>query len=579
MDEKTTFELAKYLGEKLKNIVEPKLKQIISNKIIEYTTGNAKKFSYIKTILHKENVLLSKIYFPLKLKTINNIDLNLDIHNFDSFLEKVNNVTIIANGGSGKTTFIKKFYIECVVKSYKIPVIFNFRDFNEIEISKNTKKKKITENYMFIAFSGHLIFNKIGLDPRTLEKMFESGEFIFFLDGYDELDSEIKNIITKDFTDFVTKFSKNKFILTTRPFTAATNLEGFTNIYLSGIEGFEQIKIFIKKQLFNNEELASAIINTLKLKTNSKYLELLNNPLFLILFMNSYESYPKIPPKKSQFYWQVFDALFEKHETYSKSGYRRPKLSKLEREKFEFLLNAFAFISYFQNLFNFTQLQFESIIRDIIKNYKINLNIENYLEDLKVAMSLIIEDGNILSFIHRSIQEYFAARYIFNLNEDTRKDFLKELAAKHNHKGLHTFLLELISELYPYEFKKYYIKEHINQFYKSNQYKFENDISMTQLEGSLKNVINSFKNFKEILFYSKEFTEIFNKFIRENTFTPNDNINLIISGKSIKDTQIATEILILNENKLAFFDLIDNFIVDIDNSNKPLIDFAFKSHY
>lgn len=577
MEDKTTFEVAKYSMEKIYSYFGPKFNQIIANRIIEYTSENAKKFSYIKTILHKENVLLKDIYFPLNLN--NAKDTNITVENFNDFLKEHNKVTIIASGGSGKTTFIRKFYIECVTHSYKIPILFNFRDFNEIDISPKGRKRKISENNVFIAFSEHLIFNKIGYDITILEKMFDTGEFIFFLDGYDELDNEIKNIITKDFSDFLIRFPENKYILTTRPFTVATNFENFTSIYLSGLEDFKQIQQFVKNQLFTNNDLAESIIETLKLDVNKNYLQLLSNPLFLILFMNSFESYPKIPPSKSQFYWQVFDALFEKHETFSKGGYRRPKLSNLSRERFEFILNSFCFVSYFQNLFNFTPLQFESIIRDIAKNYNISLNIENYLEDLKVAISLIIEDGNLLTFIHRSIQEYFAARYLYNLSEKDKKEFLQKIAEKQSAKGSHTFLIELISELYPYEFKKFYIKEHIDQFYWNNDFKLNNNISLKKLEGRLHDVLASFKSFKQILFYSEELMILYNKFIKENIFSSSDDLNLILTAKTIEDSQIGTEILILQENKAKFFKLIDNFIKSIDNSNKPLIDFAFKSHY
>lgn len=579
MPEKTSFEIAKYSLEKLNQYLGPKFNQIIGNRIIEYIAENAKKFSYIKTILHKENVLLKNIYFSLKMKNASNKNLEIEASNFDKFLDTHNKVTIIASGGSGKTTFIRKFYIECVIKSYKIPILFNFRDFNDIEISKKSKKKKISENNIFIAFTDHLIFNKIGSNIQILEKMFDSGEFVIFLDGYDELDNEIKNIITKDFADFITRFPTNKYVLTTRPFTTATNLEDFTNIYLSGLEEFDEVELFIKKQLFDNEELATAIVETLKLEVNERYLDILSNPLFLILFMNSYESYPKIPPKKSQFYWQVFDALFEKHETFSKSGYRRPKLSNIEREKFEFVLSSFSFISYFQNLFNFTHLQFETIIRDVIKNYKISLNPEFFLEDLKVALSLVIEDGNLLSFIHRSIQEYFAARYLHNLSEEDKKKFLIKIANKQCLEGSHSFLLELISELYPYAFKKFYVKEHIDQFFKHNNSKFNNNLSLKKLEGRLQDVIDIFKNFKKILFYSEELVVIYNQFIRENSFNSTDDINLIITAKNVEDGQIATEILILQDNRIKFFDAIDNFIISIDNSNMPLINFAFKSRY
>jgi len=300
MRDKLTEQSIQFSFIKIANFLEPRIRQPLENKILEYITSTASHFSLIKTILHKDNVNLSQIYLPLKIKHRNNDNVTL-ISNFKEFLEKHRNISLIASGGSGKTTFIRNFYIECVKEGYKIPIIFNFRDFNQFPISKLIKDKNISENYIFIAFTQHLIFNKIGIDSATVERMFDSGEFIFFLDGYDELDNNIKTSITKDFQDFVVRFNQNKFIITSRPYTSANYLENFDNVYLSGLEDFEEIENFIYKQLYNNSDFAKSIITTLKQKSSNKYLEVLSNPLFLILFINSFESYPKIPPKKLYF--------------------------------------------------------------------------------------------------------------------------------------------------------------------------------------------------------------------------------------------------------------------------------------
>ncbi|UCA61209.1 hypothetical protein KB553_06670 [Chryseobacterium rhizoplanae] len=572
MKEKIISNTSKFVFDKIVNYVEPKIRQTFENRVIEYTTSNAKSFSYIKTILHKDSVNLSLIYHPLKIYHKNN-DQKSEINNFKNFINKHNKVSLIASGGSGKTTFIKHFYIECVTENYKIPVLFNFRDFNQFNIKGSIKDKNISENYIFRAFTKHLIFNKVGIDSATLEKFFDSGEFIFFLDGYDELDNEIKNIITKDFRDFVNRFGNNKFIITTRPYTSANYLEDFDNIYLSGLDNSDEIKSFIKKQLYNNQEFANVIIKTLESKSSTKYSEILSNPLFLILFINSFESYPKIPPKKTQFYWQVFDALFEKHETFSKTGYRRPKLSKIDRETFEKVLNMFSYMSYFQEIFSFTEFQFESIIRAVRAHYRLKLNAVDFLTDLKISVSILVEDGNILSFIHRSIQEYFAARFLNELSENDKADFLVRLAKTQNKsKNGHTFLIELISELHPYEFKKYYIRNHIEEFYNNKEYYLTEH---TTIKGYDK-VFDSFENFKLILSYSPEFKKIFNNFMKSHNFM-NENINIIISANTKKKLKLAQEILTLYENKNKFYIEMSKFIKAIDDSNKPLIDFAFKT--
>lgn len=301
-------------------------------------------------------------------------------------------------------------------------------------------------------------------------EMFDSGKFLFILDGYDEIFQNIKEYILKDIEDFIVRFPKNNYLITTRPYTDVTRLVSFTNFEICGLDPDLEINPFIIKQLFNNKALADSIIVTLQESSSKKYIPLLTNPLFLILFLNSYESYPKLPPKKSTFYWRVFDAVYEKHETYSKGGYRRPKVSELNREKFEFVLNSFSLVSYFQGKFNFDEPYLEATLRVIKKEYELSFESNNFIEDLKITLSLLIEDGNTLSFSHRTLQEYFTAKYLNTLDEVEKFEFLKRLACQQIANQNHTFLLELISELYPSEYGKYFIPEYINPSYRKHSF-------------------------------------------------------------------------------------------------------------
>jgi len=247
-------------------------------------------------------------------------------------------------------------------------------------------------------------------------------------------------------------------------------------------------------------------------------------------------------------------------------------LTKLEREDFEEILSKFCFISYFDEVFTFTEFQYETIIRQVLSNYKHKVNVSHFLEDLKISISLLVEDGSILSFIHRSIQEYFAARYVGVLNEEYKAKFLLNLAkVQNNRKGNHTFLIELISELYQYEFKKYYIQAHIEEFYNNKEFYLTEHSKLTGYD----KVFDSFENFKLILSYSKEFQKIYSDFIKINTFT-NENINIIIAANSPKKLKLAEEILTLYENKERLYIQLQAFVKNLDDSNKSILEFAFK---
>lgn len=52
-----------------------------------------------------------------------------------------------------------------------------------------------------------------------IEKLMNSGDFIFFLDDYDEITSSKKEKITKEIDDLVKLHNKNYYLLTSRPYT------------------------------------------------------------------------------------------------------------------------------------------------------------------------------------------------------------------------------------------------------------------------------------------------------------------------------------------------------------------------
>ena len=52
-----------------------------------------------------------------------------------------------------------------------------------------------------------------------LRELLKTGKFVFFLDGFYELNYDIEGTIIKQLTSFLHKYSNNKYILTSRPYT------------------------------------------------------------------------------------------------------------------------------------------------------------------------------------------------------------------------------------------------------------------------------------------------------------------------------------------------------------------------
>ena len=190
------------------------------------------------------------------------------------------------------------------------------------------------------------------------------------------------------------------------------------NLHLREYEIIE----FIKKQKYENEEFKERLIETINHPENQNYIHYLSNPLLLSMFMLNFENYPELPKRKSRFYENVFNTLYQRHDGTSKHGFQREKLSNLKQDDFEFILKRFCFLSYFEGIFSFDEKYLKDkfkIIKD--KQTKISFDNNDLICDLHVAISILVKEGLEYKFHHRSMQEYFVAMFIKDLPLDAKK--------------------------------------------------------------------------------------------------------------------------------------------------------------
>lgn len=275
----------------------------------------------------------------------------------------------------------------------------------------------------------------------------------------------------------------------------------------------EDINQFIKKQIPHSEkELCDKIIEAVNSQDNLSYKSFLSNPLLLSMFVLTFQSYSSIPQKRSEFYSQVFDALFSVHDSMSKLAFVREKQSGLSKEQIIEVLKLFSFISYFDEKFIFSGLYLNKKF-DFIKEKKKSLNFENtkIINDLQVAINILNKEGTDYTFPHRSLQEYFTAIYIFSLNEENKKTvynkIMNSLTVKNRflHSSKDNFYL-LLSELDEINVIKYALIPYFENFIKTkniNKYKYKTIIDtfliLNQVFSSFEYILKctDFKNANE----------------------------------------------------------------------------------
>lgn len=405
--------LGKLLGE-----LGEEVKHTINNNILEYQVEEAKRNYYTKTLLHRINpVELSKFYQPLFVREYNifeeaAIGNRISTESTRNLFSKLKNskcLTIIGSAGSGKSTLIKYLFIDSIKSNFKIPIKIELRYLNEF-------------NGSLLEYINNMVFKlqKLGTHDRIIERLLGSGDFIFFLDGYDEVSSSKKAIVTKEIDDMVKVYNKNYYLLSSRPYTEIELLPLFVNYLVCDLSESE-ISEFIEKQI-EERELSSRMIEAIGLKANKSYKSFLSNPLLLSMFILTFQSYSNIPQKRSQFYSQVFDTLYSTHDSMSKMAFVREKESGLSRDQFVEILKLFSFLSFFEEKFIFSKIYIEEKFSAIkTKKQKLHFDNDILLKDLQIAISILTKEGTDYVFPHRSLQEYFAATYIAFLEESNKK--------------------------------------------------------------------------------------------------------------------------------------------------------------
>lgn len=408
---KVFIDEAKKTFDNVVGVTYDEIKQYIGKDLDNYLKKHQEKYSHIKTLLRGNTpVYLYDIYFPAKLLTGN--EEVILTNSVNTLVNRFQYITIIGDAGSGKSTLIKHLFLNSIFEKKYIPILVELRYLNDLDTSYNLEKlvKDICNN------------NKLHSNESIMERYLEEGKYIFFLDGFDELDEKTKKRTVKQLNDLIHKYTKNSFILTSRPYSNIEHLPLFTNLKMKDLSLEDgEIKGFVYKQLGNEKELAEKAVKSIEQGETHYINSFLINPLLLSLYLLTFQNYASIPDKKYIFYRRVINALFSEHDSKTKLGFVREKLCGLDQEQFEEVLKSFSFLSYFESEFVFDADYISKQLKIIKKRKNLEFDNNKFIQDLKSSISLWVDDDGEISFSHRSLQEYFAALFISELKENENK--------------------------------------------------------------------------------------------------------------------------------------------------------------
>ena len=380
-------------------------------------------------VFQKETKTIDELYIPLTIvqngkKNNNRVIIDENLKNI--FYDPIK-ILIIDSAGMGKSTLVKFLSNFCIKKRWSIPFL--------IELRKLERGQSIES---FIVKEIQLDNEKItGIDIKELLKR---GDFIFFFDGYDEILEEDKSYITKEIRLFLTYASQNSFVLTSREDDYLSEFGDFKKYHIKDLTSPEAFELIRKYD--NYGEKSKELINEIKNNENYNALhEFLGNPLMVSLLYLTFQYKNVLHYKKHIFYRQVYDALFDRHDTTKGLGAVHKKKSKLDIEEFRKILCAIGFISLKTGKIEYERDEILKLINDSMDIFpEIKTNANDYLYDILHTVPLFIEEGLNYKWAHKSFAEYFAAVFICQECKNHENKLLKDICKSENNQKYYNML-------------------------------------------------------------------------------------------------------------------------------------------
>ena len=376
-----------------------------------YLKNTRRKNRQIKTIIYRRAPKDLYSFYEC-------IGIKYDGHTINT--EKITNLFTIGNkiiisgtGGMGKSILLKHLFLNTIDETPFIPILIELRSFN-IHDTKDIS--------LYDAIYKSLADNGFELSKEYFEYSMKEGAYVILFDGFDEVKKDKVAIITNEIKSISEKYNENKFIISSRPsdeFIGWNDFKEAETLCLSK----EQAINLIKKIDFD-QTVKDIFCKELEDHLYESYKSFASNPLLLNIMLLTFQKHAVIPERLNDFYEEAFVTLFNAHDA-TKDSYVRDIRSGLGCEEFKYIFSYICFKSYFNGEFEFNETRLREHIDQAKEKLQRNqFGTDEYLEDLTHSVCMLIKEGLVYRFAHRSFQEYFAAWYTCKLTDEVQSKLL-----------------------------------------------------------------------------------------------------------------------------------------------------------
>jgi len=441
---------------------------IFTDRFSSYLQYQLERQAYLNTLVFESQKRLEDLYIPLtvipSLDGMEQREKGIKLDSFKKeFMPSNNRVLITDTAGMGKSTLMKFLFLECIRTGCAVPIFIELR-----HLSQHKTILDLIEQHLNIGIDK---LDNSYFTRQQIERVIKVGELVFFFDGYDEIPFKDREQVTLDLKSFISLFPNNMIAITSRPETGLAAFPSFKQYTIRPLEKDESFNLIRKYD--KNGPRSQQLIERLVGREFKSVMEFLKNPLLTTLLYRCYEYKQNLPLKKPTFYRQVFDALFDWHDS-SKDGYNtREKKSKLDIDSFHRVLRVMGIISVMKGEVEGDK----DTVLDWIRSAKrlcegITFSESDFLEDIIRAVPIFVKDGAYYRWSHKSLAEYFAAQYVCTDGKQMQEKLFTSMWESGE---LHRYynMLDQVYDLDITAFRKYFIIPVAREFstYWNNSYK------------------------------------------------------------------------------------------------------------
>lgn len=306
---------------------------------------------------------------------------------------------LVGTAGSGKSTTFRMFFQDEIKRGTSIPILVTLRDVNDL--SGNISELLLRT----VNIGGN------DLDSDLLRLAASQGMLSFFFDGLDEVNKEFYRSTVNAIQTLALDYPECLIVVSSRPSDDFRSWEAFSVLKVQPMNLHQSLEL-IKRLPFDDEEKRKKFTTLLESQLYNSHRSFASNPLLLSLMLLMYANNAEIPNRWHQFYEEAYLVLLSRHDARKPGGYQRQLRSGLEKESFKKLFSLFSAYTFIAGRASFDDDQLHSDATVAIEGLRYNCAVDDFLHDCETSVCLLVREGHVIRFLHRTFQEYFAAVFI-----------------------------------------------------------------------------------------------------------------------------------------------------------------------